>query len=648
MEEHNLQFEHQKQGSISEPSFVSKKRRFGLSGWLMLVGIVVLLAILVSMSIGGARLWLGVHQAQDAVERAQEFAGEFAFEEATKELAVARVGFEDAQSGVQFFFWMKPIPWVGKQIKGAELILDAGIESIDALELGMVVASDVYQVIEEAQVILEEHNLPSEFASFADISPEVRSEFLVTLGHSHDVLLETHAKLLIAQQELSDLHNLDVSHTLLSAVQPFEELLPSLINGVEFFIPLSATVGELAGVGESRQWLIVSADHRQYRPGGGLVDLIALITVKDAAIENIDIRKVSSIDELAQLEEAYTVVLPDGFGDVLVAKKWLLRDSLLAPDFATSAESAISLLQDELSLIGQPVPEVHGVFAFTSVFLEQFLHHTGPVEVDGKLLDEAHMYQLLHTDAYEEEERLNKLSGLANALLDELYATPLIEWQDFFTVFTEQFTDKQIALYSKDEQIQSAITDAGWAGVLDDALDDQLVVTDTYLSGSGQMQRAVTYRIVPKGDSYLAEVEVSYISYDEPGNDHRVYTQVSAPLRSEFISVEGAAGEVTVNESLGMAQFGTLVMVPGGMTQIVTFSYQVSSSVVDAIDSGLYQLKLFKQMGAYPHALTLDLDFGKTVVAAEPMEDSSLFGDTLYFLETTLDQDMVFTAQLAQ
>jgi hypothetical protein len=647
MEEFNLQPEQQKQGSISEPSFVSKKRSFGVSGWLMTAGILVLLGVLVTIGIGGARLWLGVNQAQDALEQAREYAAEFAFEEASGELALARAGFEDAQSGVGFFFWMKPIPWVGNQIEGAELVLNAGIESVDALESGVVVAADVYKIIEEAKFLLEEHNLPSEFASFADVSSEVRNKFLVTLGHSHDDLLDMQVKLLIAQQDLADLHDLKVSNALLSAVAPFEDLLPGLLSGVEFFIPLSATVGEIAGVGESRQWMFLSADHRQFRPGGGVIDYIALVTIEDAEIKNIEIRDVSEIDELAQLEEGYTTVLPAGLDDALVAQKWLLRDALLSPDFSSSAATSISLVQDELSLLGQPVPEIHGVFIFTSMFLERLVHHTGPVEVEGKLLGEEHLYQLLHTDAHEESERVMLLAGLARTLLDEMYEMPLAQWQDLFAVFTGQFSEKQIALYSTDEQTQGAMVDAGWSGVTEFDLDDHLAVVDTYISGSTQMRREVTYRIVPDGDGYMGQAEVTYISYDDLGNDHQVYAQVYAPAQSVFVSVEGAAGGPVVETQLDMMQFGAPVTIPGGTTQVVTFSYTIGSELIEAIDSGLYQLKVFRQLGTRPYALTLDLDFGKTVAAAEPTEDASQFGDTLYSLEVTLDQDMVFTAQLA-
>jgi hypothetical protein len=60
---------------------------------------------------------------------------------------------------------------------------------------------------------------------------------------------------------------------------------------------------------------------------------------------------------------------------------------------------------------------------------------------------------------------------------------------------------------------------------------------------------------------------------------------------------------------------------------------------------GVYELAVFKQMGARDNALTLDLDFGKKLKSAEPNEDKADFGDTRYQVNTILDQNHVFTVQ---
>ena len=193
----------QEQVSFPEPSFVPEKRPLGWSGWTMIVLIVLLLGVLISAGIGGARLGLGAMQGKAAIESAQEHALAFEFAEAGDDLALAHNAFEGARSGINWMFWMKPIPWVGDQINGVGLVLDAGIESIAALESAISIAEDVYEIVLETQALLEENNLPADVTSFSTLPPDIRGRLLSSLHNSHDRLLEMQAKLRIAQQDLA-------------------------------------------------------------------------------------------------------------------------------------------------------------------------------------------------------------------------------------------------------------------------------------------------------------------------------------------------------------------------------------------------------------------------------------------------------------
>ena len=660
----------QEQVSFPEPSFVPEKRPLGWSVWTMIVLIVLLLGVLISAGIGGERLGLGAMQGKAAIESAQEHALAFEFAEAGDDLALAHNAFEGARSGINWMFWMKPIPWVGDQINGVGLVLDAGIESIAALESAISIAEDVYEIVLETQALLEENNLPADVTSFSTLPPDIRGRLLSSLHNSHDRLLEMQAKLRIAQQDLADLHELNVSPALLDAVEPFEVLLPDLIAGVDFFIPLSASVDEIAGVGESRQWMMLFMNNTELRPGGGFIGVVGLLTMNNGDLENFLVQDVYDIDQAALDSEAYFVTPPSPITEYLSINEWFLRDSNWSPDFAESSETAITLLRQEVALTGQPVPEIHGVFGFTPNVAEDLLELTGPVEVDGHVFTHENVVELLEfevefgfvDDGIAYDDRKSIVSDLADEVLSKVYDLPVSEWGSLFDIFVKSFSNKQMALYASDDQAQAAFVDAGWSATMDTGhVDDVLMVVDANLGAlksDPKVDRHITYTVEPDGDGYRATVDIEYTHngvFDLFTSTYRTYTRVYAPLGSELISAEGAykhpnsfiPREVDVAEELGMTSFGTFTWVDPQKSGTLSFTYALPDDVAEAIDSGLYQLKVFKQIGADNHALTLDLDFGKTMLAAEPAEDSSEFGDDLYFLNTILDQDMVFTAELA-
>ncbi len=69
-------------------------------------------------------------------------------------------------------------------------------------------------------------------------------------------------------------------------------------------------------------------------------------------------------------------------------------------------------------------------------------------------------------------------------------------------------------------------------------------------------------------------------------------------------------------------------------------------TIQEQIISGSYSAVIQKQLGTIAHGLTLLLDFGKTIVGANPPEEKAEWGNMQYVIQTDLRTDRVFRVDL--
>lgn len=665
---HNVNGLQEQTVNVSKPQ---KKR-----GWLRYFVILCLVGFLVILTvsiIGVARFATGVAQGKESLDLAQESALELDFITASDQLTFARNGFENAQSGLHLLTWTRVIPWVGNQVQAVTIVVDSGIDSLSALESAVEVASDLSFVIKEAQKILEATDIPEGEYTYDQFPDEIKEQLLQTLHQSHPQLVEMQVKLRLAADRLNDLQNIEgITPKLLEAIAPFEEMLPEIVAGVDVLVPLSASVGELAGIGEDRQWLVLFLNNTEMRPAGGFMGAFGLMLVRDGEIKNMNVADTYSIDKLVQGNPDYISVAPEPLSRYVGVDKWYFRDANWSPDFPTSAVDSMQLLRQEVAFTGQPAPYMHGVIGITPTFVESILRIIGPVTVSGMTFTDKNITELLEFEVefgYEDRgisssERKDIIGYLSEEVIKQLYALPVNRWGEVFYAIQQNIEEKQLALYSRDEFVQSAFVDAKWAAHTDPSgFDDVLMVVDANMAAlktDASMERHITYSIEKSGDDYIATTKIQYTnfgSFDLFTSRYRTYTRVYAPLGSELISVKGSLkddklknpgllpGDVTATDDLLMTSFGTFTSIEPGTTGELIFTYKLPNNVKEAIKKNVYQLKVFKQMGADNHALTLDLDFGKKVRVAQPSEESLNFGDTSYTVNTDLDHDLAVSVQ---
>lgn len=655
--------------SYYRPKAGGRKKKVVLFSFLFLVFV----AFVVFHAIGLSRVISGITLAQDSMTRAQESATVFDFPKASDELENAKAGLARARTGAKFFVWTKPIPWLGDQVEAVTVILDAGEQAVVALQSAVDIAGRVYQVVSDAQEILNETNVSGEDLTFNTLPPDIKSDLLHTLHQSLPDLQEAQVQLRLIDEDLDQLHALNVAPQILEAIEPFEAMLPDLIASVDFLIPFAATVEDVAGVDADRQWLVLFMNDMELRPGGGFLGVYGLVTMRDGEIKSRDVADTYAVDVLVQGDDTYFVPPPEPLARYVGVSKWYFRDANWSPDFPTAARDSVQLLRQEVGHAGQPVPEIHGVFGLTPTFASSLLTLTGPIEVDGETFTSANLAQKLEfeveygfvDEGIAVEERKQIVEDLVDVLMDRLFELPIDSYPSLFSIIKTGFGQKQVAVYSAFEDTQKAFVDYGWSGQMNLAgTDDVLMVVDANLAAlksDPAVERTIHYRVISDVDGYLATVSVDYDhqgTFDEFTTRYRTYTRVYAPLGSQLVSYSGTLlddklrnpsltpGEVTVANDLGMTSFGAFTSIEPGTKGTLSFTYRLPESVAAAIDSGVYELRAIKQMGSRNHSLTLDLDFGKSVRAAQPPEASSNYGDDAYSLETVLDGNKDFLIEL--
>ena len=628
-----------------------------------MVALLFILALSVLTAIGIGRFASAAFGAQERVEVLQEALVELDFDTALVELEAIEGHLSDARSGLKLLSWLKLVPWLGDQVQAVASLTDAGLASLDAFEQVIYIALDVFEVVQEAEDILSLTQPDGEY-TFENFPEDLRVELLRTLHHAAPELYEIRADLQIAQAELDTLEGLNITPALESVIEPLQLILPGLIDGVELLAPFAGVVEDVVGVDEDRQWLVLFLNDTEIRPGGGFMGVFGLVQVRDGAIKQIFTEDTYAIDQLVEADVAsgeYFVEPPQPLVDYSGVNNWYFRDANWSPDFAQSAQDAMTLLRQEYAQTGQPVPEIHGTIGLTTTFAEMMMEILGPIEVahleyTSENFTEQLEYQVEF--AYVDQgiafsDRKDHVGDLLDAVLERLFDLPSTSWPSIFTVITDAFAQKELALFAESEDTQLVLEESGWAGTVDvEDVDDVLMVVDANigaLKSNHAVEREVSYSIDPDpvDGRYKAHV---YITYDHQGtfdwrtSRYRTFTRVYAPQGSEFIMSKGGS-DVTIADELGMTSFGAFFTVEPGEQGSLSFQYYLPESVTTAIDAELYQLRVMKQLGAKPDSLTLELQFGKTVRAAEPSEDPSLFGDSAFELNTTLTQDEVFTIQ---
>jgi hypothetical protein len=588
-------------------------------------------------------------------------------------LTEATDAMQQAQQALTVFTWMQWLPLVGDYVEAVHTGLDAGEAALQGFDAGLIVLTDVYDVVEEAegltQLLAVEGDPQTTLASLPD---DFRIELLQTVHQAAPELIEMRTQLSLVQRQLEEIHALPIAKGIKKALEPYTETVPVLLNVVDVMIPIAQTIDEVTGLGQDRQWLLLFLNDTEMRPGGGFIGTYGLVQVRDGEIVQLTIDDSFAVDRPVQEQEDYFIEPPQPLVDYIGVDSWYFRDANWSPDVAESSQKAVELFLSEQRYEGRPGQTIDGVITMTTGVMEGLLDILGAVSVQGLTFESKTFTETLEYEVeygFREkgiafEERKAIIGLVADVMLERLEQLSFERWPEVIELIHELFEEKEIALFAFDESVQQAFAEAGWTADFEEAsVDDFFLFVDANMAAlktDHAIERTVTYEIEPEGDRYKATARMTYRhtgTFDWRTSRYRTYVRLFVPTGSELISGSGffvndplldparTPRGIDIDMHDRWTSFGSFTSIEPGDEHTIEFVYYLPASVTNAIDAKLYQLAALKQMGINDYALTLDLNFGKNIRTGTPAEEESEFGDTHFRLNTEVVQDSVFTIE---
>lgn len=627
--------------------------------WVLGVGFgVFLIACFIFAGLVGTRVFALVQ----SVREVQRSLGVY-------DLSSAQLALQDASSHatalertLSLVPFLGALPYIGETYVASLQTLHVAVEGFDIAYDAVGIAYSITDAIDRAALgtsltFLEDPR------PFSDFSEGERRAALNAFAQSATELRSLRVALALAEQDLKriDAEALRVPEVI-NAIALAQEKIPGIVTAIDVLAPFASIAREFGGIDTETQFLILYLNNAELRPGGGFIGAYSLMNVKNGEVVVFFTDDSYALDALVEGNDAYYVAPPVPIQNYLGIPEWYFRDSAWSPSFAQTAADARQLLRQENAFGGMPIPDVHHVLAITPDFIESLLDLLGPVSANGKLYAADNVYELLQYDveqgfvgegiAY--EHRKTALKILSQTMLDRLFEMYPSSWIHFFALFDEDLRRKHVAFASTDVDTQAFLEDAGWAGTVSpSSVDDVFFFVDANLGAlktDPVVDRDITYRVSPSASGgYQATATIVYTNNgvaDYKTGQYRTYAQLFVPHGSQLVGTTGTTREVFTEDSLGMTSFGTFLEVELGDSRTISFTYDLPETVARAIERGVYTLGAFKQMGAGDNLLTLDLDFGTNLVAADPQEDPDDYGNTHYEYTQVLSSDAIFRITL--
>lgn len=659
-----------------EPGQIRRKRT-RIVRTLFVCFFVAVVLWMVSFVAAGVHVTTQLFQAQEDIAQAKMALAYLSFEKAGQEAQEAHASLESAKRVLPFVRSISWLPFLGDSVETFARVIDSSEAFLETFAPVVDLGLDLMRLSGITQEYLQEvKDGISPEVTFDDLSTETKRAVLQRLSASSDDFDLLVAKLEILEEEISLLAESIQFGPLLWILDPLVSDLRIVQGPLEMLSTAARLLPAFGGLEEPSLILLLFLNNNELRPGGGFIGSYGVLEMSGGDIAHLETADVYALDNAV---EAYvTRTAPEPLSRYNATKNWFFRDSNWSSDFAVSSQQSIELFLQEVGFLPEslavPITDhIDHLVAITPTYASDLLAITGPITVGGQTFTSENVADLLEYQVQygyaltgvPEAQRKEILADLVNEMKSRLYELSSQEWSKVFEVSQKALREKQMLLYSTDKEIQQVLAKVGWAGEVVRSTSDTLMIVDANLASLKSdpvVERDVTYEIFRNAsDQWLGRVSIHYKhngTFDWKTTRYRTYTRVYLPTGTRLLGLEGswlndktqnptqAAGPVDEVEELGLTSFGTFTSVEPGEENTLTFEFFLAPEVGEAIESGVYELAVIKQLGAQNNPLTLGLDFDKNVTFAMPGEDTGEWGDDVYRLNTILSQDLEVRVEL--
>lgn len=420
--------------------------------------------------------------------------------------------------------------------------------------------------------------------------------------------------------------------------------------------------------GGQKNLLLIFENNNELRPGGGFMGTYGNLKLDEGQIKNLTISSVYDLD--GQLVKKIAPPFPM----VAVNDRWFLRDTNWFSDFPQSAKKISTFYELE----GGETPD--GILVMTPSLVQNLLKLTGPISMAryNVTLDADNFVELTQIESSVNYDRVQNrpkqiLADLMPVLLEKIGKVPEDQWPKLLETVQAAFSQKQILLYSRNDEAEDLINQFNWGGKITGTDRDYLNLSFANLNGHktdlyiNQQVRLKT-EIKPDG-SVINELSVTRKNQmpKMPGTENSGFLKILVPLGSTLISNSGfsendlpklsennyeqdpdvAAWQKTVvkdittdtsiGEEAGKTFFGNWVSTLGGESTTVKLTYKLPFKL-----SGLdkYSLIWQKQPGSLETDFDYSLDFSGRKIAWSSFSPQNLTGKDLSYSQK-LNQDII-------
>jgi len=434
---------------------------------------------------------------------------------------------------------------------------------------------------------------------------------------------------------------------------------------------------DLLGYDGPKTYLVLAHDNTEILGSGGFILVYGLLTVDHGRVERLFFDAVGGI-YLDWRERTGEYIEPPR-----PLKAYLLRDWSMGlgeaswwPDFPTVAEKAIELYRREAGS-EEPIDGVIGINFFT---LAKLLEVTGPVTVEqyGVTVDSQNVTEqtliITHPQALRpwESDRYDFTGYLAQDVIDQSLAIGSSRWAPMLTALHTLGQERNLLLYSRDEEVQEAIAEQGWDGRVMPTGGDYLMVVDSSLNstklnllvqpsievdisldelGNARNTVSITYandytNWAQSKDPHLASLVVGAGTFTVYGN----YLRLLVPERSTLEDVREQGTPVAAEavwQEHGKTVLGRYFALLQDTTKTLSFTYLVPSALDTSQNPFTYRLLVQKQPGTAAIPLKIRVeppDWGKATsleLDGALVESGSLEVNTDLRVDRTLSVSVV-------
>ena len=358
--------------------------------------------------------------------------------------------------------------------------------------------------------------------------------------------------LLNAEKELDSVNVDDVPASERSQFMEVKQALPEVNNAMAVFLGQENIFNDILGGNSPRKYLFLFQNNQEARATGGFIGSYGLLDIFNGRVRKFFIDGIFNPD--GQLR---TRIVPPAPIQKISAN-WSLHDSNWFPNFPTSAEKAAWFYEKAGG------PTVDGVITMTPTVMQKLLAVTGPIDMPeyGIVVDKDNFIQevqyQVEVDYDKELNNPKKILGdLAPKILDKIINMKSFpEMSKALNVLIESLNEKQILIYSKNEDIEKVLSINGWSGEILNTPKDYLSVINTNINGfktDGVIDEKISHQAEIQADGSIIDT-VTIVRHHNGGDTpyewwnkvNADYMRVYVPKGATLLSAEGQTREIDV------------------------------------------------------------------------------------------------------